>query len=130
MAIESVILYILSGYAIVSVLIIIKLLIKSNKLEVNSRVSASTCEKRLCSLEKRVKKHIEEDDKRLKKHMDRLEDIRKSIVSSLGIKIDSASIKTGDIKTNIRDLDMDFDEIDPPTSSSSSKEDDRDLLLG
>ena len=131
MTIESVILYILSGYGIVSVFVLIKLLIKSNKLEVESRVNDLKCKERLCKLEDKVKKHLEEDDRRLKEEMDRLEAIRKSLVGYIDVNIgniDTASVKVKDLKANLSDLGIEYDDENFPNEPTSSK--DKDLLLG
>jgi len=135
MSIEAIILYLLSGYGIVSTFVLIKLLIKHNKLEVESRVNNSKCEERLCKLEKEVKKHVEEDDTRLKKEMNRLDDIRKSLVGYIDVNIGTAIIDVKEIKPNISDLDIEYDTENFPSKFPSKiyfvkRQDNKDLLLG
>lgn len=93
MGITEILVYILSGYGIVSLFVIIKILIDYSKLRVAFEVNKTQCQHDLEQLEKRIEREYKCRDKQLSSHVESLTALHKTLFSTLE-KIENKEFST------------------------------------
>ena len=79
----QVLISILSGFGIISFLLIFKLLRELSKVQVDLKVAKINCQKDLDRLENRITKHVNHDTKRLNDEISRLQKMQSELLAIL-----------------------------------------------
>jgi len=79
----EVLISILSGFGIISFLLIFKLLRELSRVQVDLRVAKINCQKDLDRLEERISKHVNHDTRRLNDEITRLQKMQTELLNIL-----------------------------------------------
>lgn len=83
MEVTHILMYILSGYGVVSLFVLIKLLYSYSSLQVDFKVTKYKCEIDIQRLESKIEKHIHEESDRIKNDINKLETIQNNLFKIL-----------------------------------------------
>lgn len=97
MEVAHVLMYILSGYGVVSLFVLIKLLYSYSSIQVDFKVSKYKCETDIKRLEEKIDKHIHADSDRIKSDINKLEKIHNNLFKTV------SSINTNDPYVGLSD---------------------------
>lgn len=118
----NLLIYILSGYGIVSLLVIIKLLVDNNAIQVSHKVNNQTFQRDLDRLERKIEIFTEQRDKLLSNQIKNLTTMQKVL---------SDNIDSIDVSTNITNQSGGIKEPESSqTTNTEETKDKKELLKG